>query len=63
MSINLALSLTRGNFRLQVDANLPARGVTAIFGESGCGKTSPDSCLLTDVPWATFFRRLACSHT
>ena len=27
-------------FRLQVDLQLPAQGVTALFGRSGCGKTS-----------------------
>lgn len=29
-----------GDFSLDVDLTLPGRGVTALFGQSGCGKTS-----------------------
>ena len=32
--------LTRSDFSLNVDLNLPARGITAIFGTSGSGKTT-----------------------
>mgnify|MGYP003633506930 FL=1 len=32
-------------FSLNVSINLPAKGVTAIFGESGCGKTSLLRCM------------------
>ncbi len=35
-----ALRTTLGAFRLDVDLDVPARGVTAIFGPSGCGKTT-----------------------
>ncbi len=40
MSIEARLQLKRGDFRLEVDLELPARGVSGIFGRSGCGKTS-----------------------
>lgn len=40
MSIELQLSLTRGDFALDVALTIPERGVTAIFGPSGCGKTT-----------------------
>lgn len=33
-------AIRRGSFALDVDLNLPTRGVTALFGASGCGKTS-----------------------
>ena len=38
--INLNFSLPRRHFMLQVNCQLPSTGVTAIFGRSGCGKTS-----------------------
>jgi len=34
------LRLDRGAFTLDVDLALPARGVSALFGASGCGKTT-----------------------
>ncbi len=40
MSIEARLQLKRGDFRLEVELELPARGVSGIFGRSGCGKTS-----------------------
>ena len=42
MSIDLQLriGLQRAGFSLDVDLNLPGRGVTALFGPSGSGKTS-----------------------
>ncbi|GAB1386521.1 molybdenum ABC transporter ATP-binding protein [Melaminivora sp.] len=36
----LRLRLQRPGFVLDVDVQLPGRGVTALFGPSGCGKTS-----------------------
>lgn len=40
MSIDARLYLDRGDFVLDVDLSLPGRGITAIFGASGCGKTT-----------------------
>jgi molybdate transport system ATP-binding protein len=34
------LRLTRGAFRLDVDLDLPQRGISALFGHSGSGKTT-----------------------
>lgn len=38
--MNLAFSTRRGEFSLEVDAQLPARGVTGVFGRSGAGKST-----------------------
>ena len=38
--IQARLRLTRPDFALDVQLELPGRGVTALFGPSGCGKTS-----------------------
>jgi len=34
-----------GNFLLDVDLNIPSSGVTALFGSSGCGKSSALRCI------------------
>ncbi len=39
-AIRARFRLDRSDFRLDVDLNLPGRGVTALFGPSGSGKTS-----------------------
>lgn len=39
------LTLARGDFTLDVDLRLPGRGVSALFGHSGSGKTSCLRCL------------------
>ncbi len=39
------LNLTRGAFVLDVDLQLPGRGISALFGHSGSGKTSCLRCL------------------
>lgn len=39
-AIHARFRLDRGDFTLDVDLNLPGRGVTALFGPSGSGKTS-----------------------
>jgi molybdate transport system ATP-binding protein len=36
----MALRFARGPFRMEVDLNLPPRGITALFGPSGSGKTT-----------------------
>ena len=41
----IRLRLQRQSFQLAVDANLPAQGITAIFGASGSGKTSLLRCV------------------
>lgn len=38
--VRIAYKLRRGAFSLEVDANLPASGITGIFGRSGAGKTT-----------------------
>jgi molybdate transport system ATP-binding protein len=43
--INARLALARGAFRLDVAFDLPAQGVTALFGPSGAGKTTLLRCL------------------
>jgi len=40
MSIELRLRVERTGFNLDVDLQVPTRGVTAVFGPSGCGKTT-----------------------
>ncbi|MCP3869873.1 MAG: molybdenum ABC transporter ATP-binding protein [Gammaproteobacteria bacterium] len=40
MSIEARFHLNRGEFVLDVDMNIPVRGVTALYGPSGCGKTT-----------------------
>ncbi len=39
-SLDLDVQLHRGSFLLDAQLAIPAKGVTAIFGSSGCGKTS-----------------------
>ncbi len=38
--VKVAFKLERGNFAMQLDLSLPARGVSALFGHSGSGKTT-----------------------
>ena len=38
--IEVRLQLQRSAFTLDVDMQLPGRGITALFGPSGCGKTT-----------------------
>lgn len=40
MSIRAAFRIRHPGFELDVDLQLPGRGVSALFGPSGCGKTS-----------------------
>lgn len=40
MTIEARFKIQRGDFTLDVDLNVPARGITALFGPSGCGKTT-----------------------
>jgi molybdate transport system ATP-binding protein len=40
MSIRARFAVSRGDFLLDVDLDIAGKGVTAIFGESGCGKTT-----------------------
>lgn len=43
--IQIKVQLNRGTFDLAVDVTVPGRGITAIFGRSGSGKTSLLRCL------------------
>lgn len=43
--INFEFDLRRAEFHLQVATTLPERGVIALFGRSGCGKTTLLRCL------------------
>jgi molybdate transport system ATP-binding protein len=45
VTIELRLDLERPGFHLTVDTEIPARGVTAVFGRSGCGKTTLLRCV------------------
>ena len=36
----MALRFARGRFRLEIDLDLPARGISAFYGPSGAGKTT-----------------------
>jgi len=45
MSLRLKFNSTRADFALNVDLQLPGRGVTALFGPSGCGKTTLLRCI------------------
>jgi len=40
MTIKAQFRIEKKNFLLDVDLNIPAKGVTAVFGSSGCGKTT-----------------------
>ncbi|GAB6043993.1 molybdenum ABC transporter ATP-binding protein [Endothiovibrio diazotrophicus] len=45
MSIEAAFHARLGDFTLDVDLKLPGRGVTALFGHSGSGKTTTLRCI------------------
>ncbi|ACL72654.1 molybdate ABC transporter, ATPase subunit [Thioalkalivibrio sulfidiphilus HL-EbGr7] len=45
MSIDLHFDLKRPDFHLDVESRIPVRGVTALFGRSGCGKTTLLRCI------------------
>jgi molybdate transport system ATP-binding protein len=40
MNLKARFKITQGSFHLNVDLNIPDRGVTALFGPSGSGKTT-----------------------
>lgn len=40
MSLRIKANWQRAQLNLQIDTNIPTSGITAIFGRSGCGKTS-----------------------
>ncbi len=45
MSLRVELKLRRGDFDLDVSFNAPRPGVTALFGRSGCGKSTTISLI------------------
>ena len=44
-TIAMQFDLQRAEFRLTVDVEVPGHGVTALFGRSGCGKTTLLRCV------------------
>jgi len=40
MSIEARFQIDRGEFKLDVDLNIPSQGVSSLLGPSGCGKTT-----------------------
>jgi len=45
MTIAMQFHLKRADFALTVDLEIPGQGVTALFGRSGCGKTTLLRCV------------------
>ncbi|KGK41241.1 molybdenum ABC transporter ATP-binding protein [Nitrincola sp. A-D6] len=45
MSLKMNFQVTRSEFRLEADLELPDQGVTALFGRSGSGKTTLLRCI------------------
>lgn len=45
MTIDARFRIDRGDFVLDVDLRMPSRGVTALFGRSGSGKTTVLRCI------------------
>jgi molybdate transport system ATP-binding protein len=43
--VQASLQLERGSFTLDVALEIPGRGISGIFGDSGCGKTTLLRCL------------------
>lgn len=43
--IEIKHGLQKGCFKLDVDTRIPATGITGVFGESGCGKTTLLRCI------------------
>lgn len=44
-NIELRHSIRKGDFHLEVDTDIPATGITGVFGESGSGKTTLLRCI------------------
>ena len=40
MTIEAKFHIERGDFNLEIDLQIPDKGITALFGPSGCGKTT-----------------------
>lgn len=62
MSLALRAIWQRGDFRLSIDSTLPVKGITALFGRSGCGKSSLLRLIagLTKIPNASVFFQQQC---
>ena len=61
-SVELKFAVKKGEFHLDVDTKIPARGITGVFGESGSGKTTLLRCIAglerTDDPTPVHERRI-----
>ncbi|VAX11308.1 Molybdenum ABC transporter ATP-binding protein ModC [hydrothermal vent metagenome] len=56
MSMKIRYQLQRGEFLLDVDFQLPVKGISALFGPSGCGKTTCLRCIAgLEKPQQGFF--------
>jgi molybdate transport system ATP-binding protein len=51
--IEFDFTLERAGFRLELDGQIPARGITSLFGRSGCGKTTLLRCIAGLEPRCT----------
>ncbi|MDH5572881.1 MAG: ATP-binding cassette domain-containing protein, partial [Gammaproteobacteria bacterium] len=45
MTLLVKFQLQQHQFKLDVDFSAPAQGLTALFGASGCGKTTVLRCI------------------
>ncbi|WP_428603111.1 molybdenum ABC transporter ATP-binding protein [Sedimenticola sp.] len=63
-AIQFRFRLPLGDFMLDTSGTLPSQGVTALFGRSGCGKTSLLRCIAGLEPTADAFLSIAgeCWH-
>jgi molybdate transport system ATP-binding protein len=62
MSLALQAIWQQGDFRLSIDSTLPVNGITALFGRSGCGKSSLLRLIagLTKIPNASVYFQQQC---
>ena len=59
-SLRLALSLNKPDFSLELDLELPGKGITVLFGPSGSGKTTVLRCVAGSGILAMCFKRPVC---
>ena len=54
--IRAKFRVDRNNFKLDVDLTLPGRGITALFGHSGSGKTTCSVAIVGPAPAVSAMR-------